>query len=303
MQIKDKNFPYPILNKNPRLTNYLNCVFKIHYNDKEIKQNDEKICINNCYFECTSKTINKLYDENKLDVILIVECSDTIFRNKYTISRNPINIEISRKDLSSTVYVSMYAYAKEDFVLNSDEIDEDYRGIDFYIDKYDILCVDDGFYFHITHKEQEDNLVKSIFSIIVNESKEEGPYNVESNNDNKIIITLSKKSFENYKNIHAVKDYREIFFNMLLIPALIDQLNLCKRSLENSYNKNFSDLYDEFPWFRSIVNTYNKTHKESLDQDSFMQISLVELAQDLLGKPFDSSTTKLFENIKPSEGD
>ncbi len=90
--------------------------------------------------------------------------------------------------------------------------------------------------------------------------------------------------------------YQEVFFNMLLIPALIEGLSLCKTYLNENAERDLDDVGNNFIWFRTIVESYKKLTGNELTLDDFKNCSPVSLSQDLLGKPVGTSLRKLMED-------
>ena len=291
MQIKKKIFPYPILNNNKLYSNFNDKEFNLVFDPVE---NEYEYILVNARFITDSDLINTLYEEKKIEVVVIIECSNTVMRKSIEVSKIGKNIILPKTDFSEKVDISMFAYAKCNFSVQSDEYETDYQGINFEFEKYDIIAANDGFNIRFKHEEMEDSLIQSIFSIIVNHDLSEGVYIVECDLGKKISISLSKNDYNNYKIIYTVPTYKEVFFNMLLIPSLIEGLALCK----NLINDNFKDLEDvgnQYTWFRSIELAYKKLHGNELKLEDFKVMSPVFLAQELLGKPIGMSLKKLVD--------
>jgi len=289
MQIKNKTFPYPILNNNKLYSNFKESNFEIKY---EIDENKDTYILKDIKFSTNSKLINSLYDNDKISVFLIIECSDTVFREKFKIGKIPSDIKLLKSDFSEKVDVSMFAVAAKDFVFySSDEFDDDYSKIKFEIEKYNIICANDGFNIAFKHDESESNLIKSIFSIIPNEEINDDKFKVDCEGK-KITISLSFDNYEKFKIINNVSTYKEIVFNMLLIPSLIEGLSLCKVAFQEKDN-DIEEVGNYYVWFRSILSQYKKIYNKDLTPDDFFNVSPVLLAQKLLGEPL----SKALENI------
>lgn len=289
MQVKNKIFPYPVINHNFAFSNFGQLDFCLKF---EPFDDERSYILKNACFHTDSATLNRLYDEGKIEISVIVECSNTVFRKSFDISREPKDIILPKVDFTEKVVISMFATAKESFSFVSNEFDQDYQGIEFNIDQYDILGAYDGFYVTFKHDESEENLVQSIFAINVNHDLEEGKYKVECDLGKKISITLPEREYKNYKIIYTVPLYEKVFFNMLLVPSLVEGLSLCKQEL-NDGDKDLEDVGNHFLWFRSIESAFKRLKGHELSLDEFKQISPVDLAQDLLGKPMGESLTKL----------
>ena len=297
MRVGNKVFPYPLLNHIQKLSNYINCNFDILYTFEET---DKEVVFKDIKFETDSDLLNELYDAKKIDVVCIVECSDTVYRQKYRIGKNGFNLVLYKADLSEKTAITFFAYAIQNFIMESNEFEEDYRGVKFEIDKYDILAANDDQYITVKHQEQENNLAQSIFSVVNDHSKNDGKYAVDCLSK-KITIYLSDEDYSNYKIIAGINEYKEIFFNMLLIPSLIEAIIECKNEAING--SSIEDIGDSHQWFRSIVKAYKKLYNEDLTVDVFKNIKPIEMSQELLGKPLNISFKKMIEENSVPEGD
>lgn len=299
MQVKKKIFPYPILNNNKLYSNFIDSYFEIVY---ESVEDEISYILKDLKFSTNSKLINDLFDEGKIVIKLVVECSDTVYRKAFYVGKEPKSIKLFKNDFTEKVDISMFAVANTNFKINSNEFDEDYQGIDFEIEKYDILCANDGFNVRFKHDESENNLVKSIFSIIPSDNINDGTFEVDCEMGKKITISLSDKDYKNCKIINTVPTYKEVVFNMLLVPALIEGLTLCKKTIQEGTD-DLEDVGNKYIWFRSILMSYKRLYGKDLTSEEFINESPVLLAQRLLGKPLGEALNKLVvETNKVDEG-
>lgn len=301
MQVKNKLFPYPILNRDTINSSYFNKSFNLVYDYERTK---EGINLNNIRFETNSEYLTELYKQGKIGIVCIVECSQTVLRKYYPISNlSGQSIKICSDDFNGKVELSMFAYAKEDLVLNSNELLEDYSGIDFAIDKYDILAVNDGFTFKFSHLENEGNMVKSIFCITIDDNLgNNDPYSVTYDAGSKINIYLSREQHEKYSIIFSTDIFKEVFFNMLLIPVLTEAFTMIKKSLEDE-EQDIDDICRKYTWFYSVKNGYKKLFDKELTKDIYLEYMPVALAQEILGKPLGTALTNIIEVINENKGD
>lgn len=297
MQVKNRIFPYPVLNNNSFISNYQNIHFELLYD--ELNDNDYYV-LKNVRFNTDSEFLLNLYNENKIKVVCILECSYTVYRKAEFIGNElGQDIKISKSDVSDKIYISMYAFATEDLVFNSSEFEDDYADINFEIEKYDIVAANDGYYYSMIHEESEDNLSQSIFSIIIDRELNDGTYLSEYDSTKKIVISLSEEDYNNYKLIHAVPIYKEVFFNMLLVPTLTEALTKCSEILNNDSSiEEIDDLTNNYLWFRSIMKGYHKLTGEELTKEKFLEKTPIYWSQVLLGKPLGISLSRLVEEMK-----
>ncbi len=298
MQVRGRIFPYPVLNNNQALSGFKDAEFKLEY---EPVEDDSAYTLKGMSFSTDSKIINALFDDSEIGIRLVVECSYTVYGKSFELSRKPKDIILKKNDFTENVCVSLFAYAKEDFALSSDEFHDDYSGIDFPIEKYDIIAANDGFTITFRHDESADNVVKSIFSIIVNHENKDGPYEIDCDqNSRKIVVVLSEKDFDNYSIIRTAPIYREAFFCMLLVPALQEALNNCL-NLVRYENKGIDEICDQYFWFRSVMGSFKKIEGKDLTTDDLKTIQSSSLAQKLLGNPLNTAMANLVETMKNPE--
>jgi len=299
MQVKNRLFPYPVINHNKILSNFGTSDFQLLYDGEET---EKAYLMKNARFYTESKLINQLFDEGKIIISCIVECSYTVYRKRFELTREGKTISLPKVDFTERVDISMFATAIEDFKFSSEEFDEDYAGIDFEIEKYDIIGANDGFNIRFKHEESEESLAASIFSIIISHDFEDGAYTVECNTGKKIVVTMSENDYKNYKVIYTIPTYKEVFFNMLLVPALIEGLTLCKSYLQEDSSRDLEDVGNQFLWFRSIVNSYKRLKGTDLTLEEIKTVSLAFFAQELLGKPLGESLSKLVQETTKTIG-
>lgn len=284
MQIAKKIFPYPIINRESQYSTYNGSSFSL-----ELEEIDsEKIFyLKKVRYTTDSELLNKLIKESKVEVALIIECSETIFRKKVLLNEEGIDIPLYKSDFSGKVVYSMYTYTTQNIVLeSSDEFLEEYQGIDYDLEKYSIVAADDGRTLYMNHEEAEENVVKSIFSVIPSFDKNDNVFYVDYETGKKIIITLSENDFNNYNEMFNIDTYKELFFSVLLIPSLTEALTRCKM-LVDEYE--LEEVEQTYKWFKSIIVAYEKQIGKEFTVEEFRDFSPVVLAQQLLGKPLSES--------------
>lgn len=87
---------------------------------------------------------------------------------------------------------------------------------------------------------------------------------------------------------------------MILIPALIEGLSLCKKGMDYA-SKDLDDIENDYVWFRSIRKAFSRLKgREITSQDLDKPI---DMAQELLGKPFSVALEKIMEEMNKNMGD
>ena len=299
MQIKKRIFPYPILNNFKSISNFGESSFNFKY---EVEDNENSYLLKNVSYECNCESLNNLITNNLVKVVLIIECSNTVFRETYEITSVPKDIKLNKGDFDGRVFCSIFAYAKQDFSYSPHDVDDDYKDINFAIEKYCILAANDGFYITFSHPEDEENLRSSIFAIDVDSTKNENaPFTVDCDTERKIAIYLSTKDFNNYKIIHTNLAYKEVFFTMILVPSLIQALMMIRGELENG--DDFDSIIENHLWFSSILKAYERQFSKQLDKETLMDATgPIIIAQKLLGLPLEKALDNLTNKIKEDMG-
>lgn len=286
MQIAKKIFPYPIINRESQYSTYNNSNFSL-----ELEEIDSEriFYLKQVRYSTDSELLKKLIDDKKVEVALIIECSETIYRKKIILNEEGIDIPLYKSDFSGRVVYSIYAYTTQDIILEtSEEFLEDYQGINYDLEKYSIIAADDGRTIYMNHEETEDNVVKSIFSVIPSLDNNDNVFHVDYETGKKITISLSENDFNNYNEMFNIDTYKELFFSVLLVPSLTEALTRCKMLVVNDEYE-LDDVEQAYKWFKSIIMAYEKQIGIEFTVEDFKEISPVVLAQQLLGKPLSQS--------------
>lgn len=278
MQIGKKIFPYPVLNNAENYNCYKDSIYALEYD--EVEDNNNFILKNVRVFTNNEHLINML-NEKIAKAVVIIECKSTIFKHIEEIELKAKDITIPIKNLSGQVEVSSIVYAKQE-LLNyySESFIEDYENYKFNIDKYSILAIDDGFTFKIEYDDFEDKKVSSIFSIIKSYNEELKTMKVYPD-DRKIKIELPEEQFTKYDSLKGQEIFSNIFFSIIIIPAL----SMCLKDIQNEVkyqNKIIADVREQYSWFASIQNAYKKIAGSQLDEESFLQLDVLEFSQQIM---------------------
>lgn len=273
MRIGKRLFPYPTINN----SKIASCYNKSSYSlELDIDSDDEYLILRNAHINIDNEQLIKLLAENNVESIMIIECSSTVYRESKKISMIPQDIYIPLDNLRGRVVISCFIYAKEGFEYVNDDFLDDYNGYSFAIEKYNIIGIDDGFTTKVEYNEANDKKISSIFRVIKSYNPELKVMKV-SSEDNFIKITLPEKEFGYYDNLKNRDYFKNIFFSILAIPALIK----CLQELKNE-KLDFESIILYHNWFKSIITAYKKTYNTELNEEIFLDMPIEELAQTLL---------------------
>lgn len=293
MQISKKGFPYPTLNNARNYNCFKNSIYELCF-EEEIT---EKSCLlKNVRIATDSELLIKLINEKKVQPMIMIECSSTIYKHSEAISIEEKNIEIPIGNLSGPVEVSSIVYTLErieDFE-SPDFIDE-YQGYKFNIEKYCPIAIDDGVTLTIEYDDLNDKKVSSIFSVVKSFDSEKKVMTV-INDDKKIKIELPENEYNNFDRLNGQEMFQNVFFSIIIIPALTICLSEIQEGVRYN-NKTIEDIIDEHKWFLSVNNAYKKINGEDITLDILKNINILELSQSVMNDCIVNSINDFLEII------
>lgn len=289
MRIGKRLFPYPTINNSRNASCFKNSSYSLEYVDYEDEKGTHLILKDACIV-LNNRNLSNLINDGKAKAVLIVECSSTIFRKKYSISQTPIDIKIPLSNLRGKVEISSFIYATEEIKYYHDkDFLDDYEEYSFNIEKYDILAIDDGFTTKIDYDKSKDKKLSSIF-LVVSDSNQALQTMRVRNADKQIIIYLPEKQFGIYDQIKINSSFQNIFFAIITIPALSNCLiELQKKDLD------IEEIRMEHSWFSSIINGYKRIYGNELTEDRFKELNAFEFAQEVMNNATINSIGDVFD--------
>jgi hypothetical protein len=285
MRVGRRLFPYPVMNNQEIYSSYKNTTFSFNY---VMSQDDKFFILDDIFYITDNENLEVLIESGKVEVFCIVECSSTIFRKAYVLTKNPSKIEIPINNLQNRVVVSTYAYAKENLSnFHDNDFLEDYSEYKFNIEKYDILAVDDGFTTKINYDTDKDDKVSSIFQIIKESDNKTEKMRLELEDERKIKIYLPEKEFDLYDKMKMGKYTKSIFFSIFIIPAL-------SQALLKLQQDDIEDIRLKYNWFSSIEKKYQELYGMEMDNDALANLVPIDFAQEVMNFPVTKSIEDMF---------
>lgn len=281
MHIGNRIFPYPVLNKNAELSDYIeSSIFKLEIDTDEngapFVQNGN-IIFKNLHYTLTDSSLISMIEQGKIKGAFIVECSASVYRKNFEISLTPYDLNISSQNINGNVVVSCYLYAAEDITdFKSTGFISEYNDYSFDIDKFDILAVDDGFRFKIELDPSDDDKVASIFTIV--KKDDNGDIMSYDYSDKKIIIRLPAIYYDCYETIKTRSECNNMAFAMIAIPALAG----CLDDISGTAYDSLEEIIDYYSWFNAVCISYAKRTGDALTFEEFTNMNKLELAQMVL---------------------
>lgn len=298
MRISKKLFPYPIINKDFSRSTFSKSVFSLECED--VEQSNQDCILKGIYYKLDNNNIIKLIEKELIKVYCVVECSSSLYRKEFEITSKPQDIKISVHDLKDYVVVSSFAIVTTTIDnFKDDDFMEEYAEYSFSLDKYDIIAADDGFSFKVDYEEESDNKLSSIFKVI-KQSDEDLLVKV-SPSHKKIFIHVPETQFNHYDNLKNNDTVKEIFFSMLIIPALVISIEHIKANLHEA--KDLDDLSLEHSWIKSLSNRYKAVFSKELNEDEFKDMNSLEVSQALVNYPIVSGISSIYDLSFKDVGD
>jgi hypothetical protein len=286
MRIGRKIFPYPVLNNNPSLNAFDKTTFSLNV---KIVEEDKDFVLKSASINTNNETILEMLEDGLLGATVIVECSSTVYRADFEISNQPEDIKIPINLLRDKVTISSFIYAKQSIKsYYSEDFQDDYKPFKFDLEKNAIVAADDGITLNVAYEEEETKKASSIFLIINNEEINNGTMKV-AVQSRKIILNLSKSNFDIYHGLKNNIVYKNVFFSLLAVPALVYALSEIKKVEVIDLDQ----IRNDYTWFNSIERACENLYKTPLTEDKFKEISSIVFAQEVLDKPITKSMEDL----------
>lgn len=287
MHLGKRLFPYPILNHEKLYSQFKKSTFALTY-DEELT-NDQYI-LKNIKCDLTDDTLIGLINDNKVRIVCVIECAETMFRKNYELFLEPSSIKLPLKDLNGKISVSACIVANEDIddYFSLDFL-EDYEDYHFRIEKNDILAVDDGFVSKVSFNEEEDIKKSSIFVVIKDKTIKDETMQIEYDSSN-ITIYLPEEQWNTYDKTKRLKKLENLYFSILAIPAL----SYAVSDLQAKGDFYVDTLRMDYKWFNSFASQYEKVHGEELTDEKFRKMNPNVEAQRLMNTPVTKALDDIF---------
>ena len=269
MRIKNKLFPYPVLNNDIFFSNYEESTFELEYNDRF---DDDYFILENIKVILTNKELNHLLEEEIAKCVCIVECPQSMYRKVFDISTKPQTIKISLFNLIGKLEISAFIYANKKINnLISDDFNDVYGGFSFSIDKNSILAIDNGFKQRIDFKDKDDKKKSSIF-VLISDLDETSNIAKWTYDENLIKISIPKLQHSEYEAIKYVESFKNSFLSMFAVTPLSFIL-----SDFISEKIPVAELEYNYKWFKAFNDVYEKTFKNRLNDEVFLKLESVDI--------------------------
>lgn len=298
MNIKNKLFPYPVLNNDVYLSNYKSSHFELEYNDRF---DNENFILDNIHVTLDNEDLKKLIKNNEIKCYCIVECPQSMYRQTFEISTEPRTVKIPLFDLIGKLEVSAFLCANVD-INNyfSSDFEDLYDDVKFDIEKHSIVGVDNGMKQRIDYEDRDDDKKGSIF-VIITDLDATSRTTKWTYDENLIKITVPKLQHSEYESIKSVPNYKNIFLSMFAVTPLSFILSsFVKEKVP------ISELEFHFKWFKAFNDTYEKMNNKRLTDEEFLEydnVQIYSLIQELFNYCVTNSVDDLFKICNEGVGE
>ena len=279
MDIRHKLYPYPVLSE--MTDDYVDSYFR--FEDVKAERGIREIILK-IKLNLSNIEIQRLIDEEKAEYVVHIECSSTCYRKIVRSSEADIKKSIPENELNGRVSVCAFIVAKSEInAYSNSNFNEDYESITFDMHRGNMLAIGGQIDVDVTKEVEEMTKIPSIFTICRCAEDTDDSMKIDVYGE-KIAITLSNLSFQNYKVLANMPSMLPVFHSMIIIPALIYALDTLK--------KDGIEPFEELRWLKSIRRSL-KQYECELSADILDTIPSYELAQKLIDCPIDKALSAI----------
>lgn len=291
MKIKARNFPHPVLN--PVSDDFQRSFFK----GEIIEQAEENGMLEfSIKMDLNNLELQNLIVTKKASFKIHFECISTMQRLTFSEYQSSFQVSIPKELLNKKVDVNFFILADQKIEnYTSTDTHSDYSGLEFTIQKGDILAFSESQTIHI--EKQPISNTNSIFKISKATNPEAPSISIDCR-DNQIEIVIPEVSYDRVGELQALgNDCNKVLMSMLYFPALIDTLYVVKE-MASDEEEDF-DYIASLDWYRTLEQKLQKMNYSivALNSEDIPQISY-----DLLNSSSETPLISL-ENIVYNRGE
>lgn len=271
MQLRNRYYPYPVIVEGGDY--YENSKFSSSVN-QEMEGYDAKITIT---VELNDTLLLQKIEQGEVVYAHHIECPQTCYRRVIKTKEKVKDILLKDKDVNGIVQICSFVIAEKDIDKYTNEsFAADYRGWKFNIEKGCILAIGNQYNVRINKIRDDLANTSSIFSIVPNADHTENNLLVDLGQQ-KIVISLPEKTYQQYYNIQGYIDIQPAMHSMIIVPALVYVFSEL-RSTENLEEMEY------YRWYRLLKKACNGIGI-NIDEEGLKKMDLFKVAQQLLNSP------------------
>ena len=274
MDIKNKLYPYPVLAAGT--DDFVNSSFSF---ETTVSRGIREIKFTFA-MKLSNEEILVMLEQGEAEYLIHIECPVTGYRVIVKSDTSFFKKSISEKKLNGRVSICAFIVAKRDIpaYINKD-FNAEYEGIAFPVDRGGILAIGGQYHLDVLKDTEELARISSVFTICKYAANTDESMRIDMDQE-KIAISLSDESFQNYKLLSVNPSLFPVLHSMIIIPALI-------YVFETMHREGIEE-YEDRRWFAAVAKTLKK-YGLSLDETTLSNMDSYDLAQKLLDVPIDKA--------------
>lgn len=281
MRIKNRLTPYPILNDLG--DDYIDSSFRVEY---EVKTQFREI-YGKLSFELNNVEIQKLISEEKAEFLVHVECPSTCYREVFFSLEPEIEFKLDAEFLSKVIEIRSFIVLKEDVLgFSSKKFHPDYDGQIFDLQAHQIIAIGTAKNFDIQKDDSDLATFPSVIQIVKMNDINRGSLSVDTDDNNYILVGLSKNVYEQYAQLGKTI-FKTTAFSLVLLPALMIVIQ------RMHINKDDPDMNSRH-WFQ-VINSLLLKNGFNIDDIMIDDNSLLTVCQAIFSDPIARSFKELDE--------
>ena len=210
-----RTYPFPFLSE--YTDDYLKTQFNLDVNFISEKSEIKLEIV----YSINNNEIIELIKNGSIRVVAKISCVPMGFCRTVEFLPNTTKLDVSYDTmlLEGDVFITAYLVSEKELSILNDDLSDFWKDEKTIIEEHNIIGESNERLITVTHAKAGSS--KSVFKFIENRKKQkEDPYSVELNNDDCIVFSLSKETFDGFRNIRNTK--KEYIYSLYIIPCIAD---------------------------------------------------------------------------------
>lgn len=271
MRIKNRLTPYPILDNFG--DDYVDSSFNVEY---EVNTQFTEV-YGKLKFNLDNDEINKLISEKKAVYSVHIESPSTCYREVISSDETEIEFKLNSSAVSKVIEIRTFVVLTEPVKgFTSNKFHPDYQGQTFDLFPHQIIAIGTAKNYDVKKDDRDLDSLPSIIRIVKLEDKKKGSISVNTDNDEYVIVGLSKDVFDLYARL-GKSAFKATSFSMVLLPALmIVMQRMCNGKDDEAVNS--------MHWYK-VIETLLDNNGFNIENLSIDNDSLLTVCQSIFADP------------------
>lgn len=263
MRIKNRLSPYPILDNFG--DDYIDSSFTVDYEvDTQFTEVYGKLT-----FKLDNDEIKKLIADKKAVYSVHIESPSACYRTVFFSDNTELEFKLNASSLSKVIEIRTFivlTHAINSF--SSKKFHPDYQGQTFDLEPHQIIAIGTAKDYDIKKDDRDLGTLPSILRIDKLEGRRKGTLSVNTDNDEYVIVGLSKDVFDQYVRL-GKSAFKASAFSLVLLPAL---MVVIQRMCNGKDDEAVSSMH----WYKVIESLLDengfRVEDLSIDNDSLLTV-------------------------------